>query len=98
MSSNNPQKPSKQPKPILEDWAAQVIRELAERGEWDNLPGKGKPLNLDGDLATTIGVGTSMEQMQQDTLSQPHWVYPSQVERLQVVCVLLGPHFGWQIA
>src|SRR4028119_73639 len=44
---HNPQRPS-QP---LEDLAAEAIRELTERGEWKELPGKGKPLKLVGDLA-----------------------------------------------
>jgi hypothetical protein len=44
---HNPQRPA-QP---LEDLAAEAIRELTERGEWKDLPGKGKPLNLGGDLA-----------------------------------------------
>ena len=32
-----------------ESWADRLIREAQERGEFDNLPGAGKPLQLDDD-------------------------------------------------
>jgi hypothetical protein len=35
----------------LQDFGAEVIRQLQERGEWDNVEGKGKPLNIQGDLS-----------------------------------------------
>jgi hypothetical protein len=35
---------------VFEWIAEQRIREAIDRGEFDNLPGKGKPLNLDDDL------------------------------------------------
>ena len=41
-------RPSAQP---LEDIAAEAIRQLMERGEWDNIEGKGKLLKIKGDLA-----------------------------------------------
>lgn len=34
----------------LQDFGADIIRQLQERGEWDNVEGKGKPLNIQGDL------------------------------------------------
>ncbi len=39
-----------EPKKTIKDWESGVektIREAIERGEFDHLPGKGKPLNLD---------------------------------------------------
>jgi hypothetical protein len=47
---HNPNQPQRAAQP-LEDLAAEAIRELTERGEWKELPGKGKPLKLVGDLA-----------------------------------------------
>jgi hypothetical protein len=47
---HNPNKPQRPAQP-LQDLAAEAIRELTERGEWKELPGKGKPLHLVGDLA-----------------------------------------------
>ncbi|HRW17392.1 MAG TPA: DUF1992 domain-containing protein [Dermatophilaceae bacterium] len=34
--------------PAYESWVDRQIREAAERGEFDNLPGAGKPLDLGG--------------------------------------------------
>lgn len=47
---HNPNRPQRPAQP-LEDLAAEAIRKLTERGEWKELPGKGKPLKLVGDLA-----------------------------------------------
>ena len=36
----------KEPPELRESWIDRVIREAAERGEFDDLPGKGKPLEV----------------------------------------------------
>src|SRR5436309_6113063 len=54
----SPNKPSDEPEPAprrryhgkwFEDYVTEQIREAEARGEFDNLPGAGKPLNLDDD-------------------------------------------------
>lgn len=51
---------SKKPRGPMEDSAAAAIREAMERGEFDNLPGRGKPLRIAGDLADTATMGAKI--------------------------------------
>lgn len=44
----------------MEDVAARAIREATERGEFDNLPGRGKPLRIAGDLADAATMGAKI--------------------------------------
>jgi hypothetical protein len=43
--------PFRPPAQPLQDFGADIIRRLQERGEWDNVEGKGKPLKIEGDLS-----------------------------------------------
>ncbi len=44
----------------MEDVAANAIRDAVERGEFDNLPGRGKPLRVAGDLADAATMGAKL--------------------------------------
>lgn len=44
----------------MEDVAAKAIRDATERGEFDNLPGRGQPLRIAGDLADAATMGAKI--------------------------------------
>jgi DnaJ family protein C protein 28 len=47
----------------MQDIAARAIEEAMERGDFDNLPGKGKPLRLDpGEMADPVGFANKVRK------------------------------------
>lgn len=55
------------------DWLDEIIEKARERGEFDDLPGKGKPLNLDG-VGPFGGADAEVYKLLKETGFTPEWV------------------------
>ncbi len=90
-------KPDKRPQ---RDWEAAVekqIREAIERGEFDHLPGKGKPLDLGEDPFTPTEWQLAFKILK-DAGAAPDWIEQDKEIRLERVAleVMLQQQARWQ--
>lgn len=82
------------------DWEAAVekqIREAMERGEFDNLPGRGKPLDLSEDPFTPIEWQLAFKILK-DAGVAPDWIEQDKEIRLEQVALeaMLKQQARWQ--
>ena len=87
-------------KPTLSDWEDAVekqIREAMERGDFDDLPGKGKPLEL-GENPFTPADWRLAFKMLKDAGMVPDWIEQGKEIRaeLQALALLLEQQLQWQ--
>jgi DnaJ family protein C protein 28 len=94
--SNEEQKPKR----TLEEWESAVekqIREAMERGEFDHLPGAGKPLDLDDNPFTPDDMRMAYKVLK-DNHAAPDWIEQSKEIRLELHALknLLEQQTRWQ--
>ena len=81
----------------IEDSVTKQIREAIERGEFDDLPGKGKPLDL-GDNAHVPAEWQLAFKMLRDANVAPRWIEQDKEIRLELQKLgrFLERHAKWQ--
>jgi hypothetical protein len=57
----------------LDHWMDELIREAQQRGDFDDLPGKGKPLHLD-DRDPLVGMEADVYKVLKNAGFTPEWV------------------------
>lgn len=65
--------PNDHAKKTIKDYAEEKITEAIERGEFDNLPGAGKPLNLEADRLVPQEYRLAYRIMRDNDI-QPDWI------------------------
>lgn len=76
---------------VYESWVDRQVREAIERGEFDNLPGAGKPLHLDDDPDWWLKAKIAREQL--EPLLPTPLVLRREVERLpETLAGVRGEH------